>query len=67
MAYQFSNRSRLSLTLQSFDIDRNTALYESNQDNDDENDVDSISKRFGTQLIYSYKINPAIISISWLF
>ncbi|MCW8999430.1 MAG: hypothetical protein OQK04_12035, partial [Kangiellaceae bacterium] len=58
MAYQFSNRSRLSLTLQSFDIERNTALYESNQDNDDENDVYSLSKRFGTQLIYSYKINP---------
>jgi len=51
LAYQFNIRSRLSLTLQTTDIDRNQALYTSTS-------VDSYSKTFGTQLIYSYKINP---------
>jgi len=58
MAYQFNTRSRLSLTLQTTSIMRNTALYVANNDNDLENDVDQKTKRFGTQLIYSYKINP---------
>jgi len=58
LAYQFNNRSRLSLTLQSTDINRNLALYEDNQDADPENDFLARSKDFGTQLIYSYKINP---------
>ena len=50
LAYQFNIRSRLSLTLQTTDIDRNQALYA--------DVVDSNAKSFGTQLIYSYKINP---------
>ncbi|MDQ7049714.1 MAG: DUF5916 domain-containing protein [Enterobacterales bacterium] len=51
LAYQFNIRSRLSLTIQTTDIDRNQALYTRSS-------VDSNSKTFGTQLIYSYKINP---------
>ena len=58
LAYQFSIRSRLSLTLQSTGIERNLVLYEDNQDNDLDNDFLGNSKNFGTQLIYSYKINP---------
>ena len=57
-AYQFNVRSRLSLTLQSVAVDRNLALYDDNQDNDPDNDYLARSKNFGTQLIYSYKINP---------
>ncbi|MCP4272353.1 MAG: carbohydrate binding family 9 domain-containing protein [Gammaproteobacteria bacterium] len=57
-AYQFNNRSRLSLTLQATNIFRNTNLYLDNQDTDPDNDVDAKNKNFGTQLIYSYKINP---------
>ena len=51
LAYQFDNRSRLSLTLQNFDIKRNVALY-------NDSDYQSRDKSVGTQLIYSYKINP---------
>ncbi len=51
ISYQFSIRSRLSLTLQNTSIERNQALYL-----DDE--VDARSKYFGLQVIYSYKINP---------
>ncbi len=58
LAYQFNNRSRLSLTLQEFSINRNLALYEVNQDSDPDNDFLNTNKSFGTQLIYSYKINP---------
>jgi len=58
LAYQFNNRSRLSLTLQLTDIQRNVELYEDNQDSDPDNDVFGNNKRFGSQLIYSYKINP---------
>jgi len=50
LAYQFNTRSRLSLTLQSTNIQRNATLYI--------DEVDEKTKRFGTQLIYSYKINP---------
>lgn len=64
VAYQFNNRSRLSLTIQSTDIDRNVNLYDEDQDGiidnsdlDEDNDIDSKSGDFGTQLIYSYKLN----------
>ncbi len=50
LAYQFNIRSRLSLTLQTTDIDREPLLYF--------DAVDRNSKSFGTQLLYSYKINP---------
>ena len=57
-SYQFSIRSRLSLTIQGTEISRNLALYDANQDTDPDNDFLAQSKRAGTQLIYSYKINP---------
>ncbi|MGX5174172.1 DUF5916 domain-containing protein [Aliikangiella sp. IMCC44653] len=58
LAYQFSVRSRLSLTLQGVNVHRNTPMYNRNQDTDPDNDVSARKKRFGTKLIYSYKINP---------
>ena len=58
LAYQFNNRSRLSLSLLETNIHRNTLLYSANQDDDLSNDVEQRTKRFGTQIIYSYKINP---------
>lgn len=51
ISYQFNIRSRLSLTLQKTDVERNQALYQFEV-------VDSRSQNFGTQLIYSYKLNP---------
>jgi len=51
MAYQFNIRSRLSLTLQTIDIERNPTLY-------NDQTIDKHYQSFGTQLIYSYKINP---------
>ncbi|MBV1911228.1 MAG: carbohydrate binding family 9 domain-containing protein, partial [Kangiellaceae bacterium] len=51
ISYQFNIRSRLSLTLQTTDIERNQALYT-------EDEVDARSEYFSKQLIYSYKINP---------
>ncbi len=51
LAYQFNIRSRLSLTLQTTDINRDPLLYTQFA-------VDRNNKTFGTQLIYSYKINP---------
>jgi len=62
LAYQFSHRSRLSLTLQTININKNVNLYESNQDTDPDNDELSNSKNLGTQLIYSYKINPQTLA-----
>jgi len=50
LAYQFNVRSRLSLTIQSTDIDRDPELYS--------RPVDRQFKSVGTQLIYSYKVNP---------
>jgi hypothetical protein len=58
MAYQFDNRTRLSLTVQQRDINRNSAFYKANQDNDPDNDYTDEFSNMGTQLIYSYKINP---------
>ncbi len=52
MVYQFNIRSKLALTLQGSDITRNLDLYT------DSDDLDRQTKSFGTQLIYSYKINP---------
>jgi len=51
LAYQFNIRTRLSLTLQTIDIKRNRGLYRDQA-------IEPRSKTFGTQLIYSYKINP---------
>ncbi|MEM9532736.1 MAG: DUF5916 domain-containing protein [Pseudomonadota bacterium] len=52
-AYQFDLRQRLRLTIQYTDVERNQALY------DDE--VDARTRRLGTQLIYSYKVNPRTV------
>ena len=57
-AYQFNGRSRLSLTVQSTNIGRTTELYSDNYDADPDNDLFAKDKNIGTQLIYSYKINP---------
>lgn len=54
LAYQFNIQSRLSLTIQATKIDRDLSLY--NEDIRD--DFQSSSESVGTQLIYSYKINP---------
>lgn len=58
LAYQFNSRSRLSLTLQHNNTDKNTQLYLTNRDSDPGNDIDAKTRRFGTQLIYSYELNP---------
>jgi hypothetical protein len=58
LAYQFNIRSRLSINIQSVDVNRNTELYWDNQDNDLDNDILASNKSLGSQLIYSYKINP---------
>ena len=58
VAYQFNSRSRLSLTLQHSETDRNTQLYLTNRDTDPDNNRYAKKRRFGTQLIYSYKLNP---------
>ncbi len=53
VGYQFDLRQRLRLTLQYTDVDRDPSLY-----------VDEVDERFtrlGTQLIYSYKVNPRTV------
>lgn len=53
IGYQFDLRQRLRLTLQSTDIERDPSLY-----------VDEVDRNFtalGTQLIYSYKVNPRTV------
>ena len=50
LAYQFDLKQRLRLVLQYSDIKRDPELYV--------DDVDRNSKGLGTQLIYSYKLNP---------
>jgi hypothetical protein len=58
IAYQFNIRSRLQLSLVYTDIERNPSLYLDNQDADPDNDVGATYANLGSQLIYSYKINP---------
>lgn len=58
VAYQFDQRSRLSLTVQSTNITRDTSLYDDNYDTDPDNDVTAIYNNLSTQLLYSYKMNP---------
>jgi hypothetical protein len=48
--YQFNMRSILKLVVQYTDIERNAEMYTSN-------DTDEMTRKFSTQLIYSYKIN----------
>jgi hypothetical protein len=50
ISYQFDMRSILKLVVQYTDIKRDQTLYH--------DDVNSHSRYFSTQLIYSYKINP---------
>lgn len=49
-SYQFNIRQRLKLSLVNTNVNRDISLY------DDE--VDAHSRNLGTQLIYSYKVNP---------
>ncbi|NNF16046.1 MAG: hypothetical protein HKN70_04820, partial [Gammaproteobacteria bacterium] len=51
--YQFNVRSFLRLVVQHTDIDRNTAVYV--------DAVDANSRFLGTQLLYSYKVNPQTV------
>jgi hypothetical protein len=53
LTYQFSNRSFLRFTAQYVDNDRNPDLYV--------RPVQSRSKNLGTQLLYSYKLNPVTL------
>lgn len=53
LTWQFDRRSFLRLTVQNFDVDRNTAVYTE--------PVDSRSRDQGRQLLYSYKINPQTV------
>ncbi|MDX1570727.1 MAG: DUF5916 domain-containing protein [Xanthomonadales bacterium] len=53
VSYQFNLRQRLRLTVQYTDVTRNPELYE--------DEVDSETRILGTQLIYSYKVNPRTV------
>lgn len=53
IAYQFDLRQRLRLTLQYTDVSRDPSLYV--------DEVDRTFKNLGTQLIYSYKVNPRTV------
>lgn len=53
LTYQFSVRSFLRLVVQYQDIERDPALYI--------DDVDARSRNLGTQLLYSYKVNPQTV------
>lgn len=53
LSYQFSLRSRLKLTLQYTNIDRTPSLYR--------DPIDARDRELGTQLIYSYKVNPRTV------
>ena len=52
-AYQFDLRQRLRLTIQYTDIERDPTLYV--------DEVDAAFRNLGTQLIYSYKVNPRTV------
>ncbi|MCP3673019.1 MAG: hypothetical protein GY829_00915, partial [Gammaproteobacteria bacterium] len=53
LIYQFSVQSFLRLVVQYNDIERNQSLYVDS--------VDAESRSLGTQLLYSYKINPQTV------
>ncbi len=53
ITYQFDLKQRLKLTLQYTDVERDPALYR--------DPVDRETTEFGTQLIYSYKVNPRTV------
>jgi hypothetical protein len=55
VGYQFNMRSILKLVVQYTDIDRDADMYSYD---DIDNRPHETSRRFSTQLIYSYKINP---------
>jgi hypothetical protein len=54
LTWQFSVRSLLRLTLQQQLIERNLALFTSTN-------VDARSKTRGTELLYSYRLNPQTV------
>jgi hypothetical protein len=51
LSYQFDIRSYVRLVVQYTDITRDPSMYL-------DEGVDSHSKYFNTQLLYSYKLNP---------
>ncbi|WP_346837779.1 DUF5916 domain-containing protein [Microbulbifer sp. SAOS-129_SWC] len=55
LSYQFNNRSALRLTLQHADIERDLALYL------DTEDLSQQNRSLGSQLLYSYKVNPQTV------
>jgi len=55
LGYQFDMRSILKLVVQYTDIDRDADMYSYDSIEDRPNET---NRRFSTQLIYSYKINP---------
>ena len=53
LTWQFSIRSFIRFTMQHQDVERNQAVYI--------DDVDTRSRSLGTQLLYSYKLNPQTV------
>jgi len=60
--YHFNRRILVRAILQDVDIDRNTALFSANGDDDPDNDVDASSRDFFAQLLFSYKLNPRTVA-----
>jgi len=58
LAYQFDQKNQLKLIIQYSDIKRNGQLYKANHDVDTDNDYQSLTRSFSTQLLYTYKLNP---------
>ena len=56
--YQFNLKSSVRLVLQYTDIERDTSLYTYDEDTEEEDKKDAISRYFSTSLLYSYKLNP---------
>ena len=50
MGWQLDPRQRLRMTLQGSEVTRNQALYAS--------PVNEVSRDWGAQVVYSYKVNP---------
>ncbi len=57
ISYQFNTKMQLKLISQYTQVDRNTALYRANYDNNPDNDIYAAKKTIGNQLVFSYKFN----------
>lgn len=58
LSYQFDQKNQLKLIIQYSDIKSNAQLYKANLDVDTDNDYQSLTRNFSTQLLYTYKLNP---------